>query len=205
MNQVIIQKKLESINLIATNGTFVTKGEIESNFLTTLTNEPKLNHWVKTILNQIVIKFEPPKGVFKMLLYISPVFSKLLKSDLNLLFLIKHHSEEKGENFIKMIQNSHWQETCEKKCYLLFLSKFISTCIFDLLKKEDISNFNEISVKKEDFFFVEYLFSPSFDVLHSSPIVSMGHTVLIVQDLLLYCTKKISETRNQFCPLSLRG
>ena len=56
--QVIIQRELESINLSATNGNFVTKGEIESNFLTTLTDEPKLNHWVKTMLNQIVIQFE---------------------------------------------------------------------------------------------------------------------------------------------------
>ena len=56
----IIQKDLESINLGATNGTFVTKGEIESNFLTTLTvNKPKLNHWVITILIQLVIQFEP--------------------------------------------------------------------------------------------------------------------------------------------------
>ena len=31
-NQVIIQRELEGINLSATNGTFVTKGEIESNF-----------------------------------------------------------------------------------------------------------------------------------------------------------------------------
>ena len=61
LNQVIIQSELESINLSATNGTFVTKGEIESNFLTTLTDEPKLNHWVKTILNQLVIQFEPSK------------------------------------------------------------------------------------------------------------------------------------------------
>ena len=61
LNQGIIQKELESINLSATNWTFVTKREIESNFLTTHTDEPKLNHWVKTILNQIVIKFEPPR------------------------------------------------------------------------------------------------------------------------------------------------
>ena len=39
--QVIIQKELESINLSATNGTFVTKSEIESNFLTTLTDKPE--------------------------------------------------------------------------------------------------------------------------------------------------------------------
>ena len=42
--QVIIEKELESINSSATNWTFVTKGEIKSNFLTTLTDEPKLNH-----------------------------------------------------------------------------------------------------------------------------------------------------------------
>ena len=50
-----MRRELESINLSATNGTFVTKGEIESNFLTTLNDEPKLNHWVNTILKQIVI------------------------------------------------------------------------------------------------------------------------------------------------------
>ena len=62
LNPVIIQRELESINLSATNGTFVTKGEIESNFLTTLSDEPKLNHRVKTILNQIVIQFEPSRS-----------------------------------------------------------------------------------------------------------------------------------------------
>ena len=51
LKQVIIQKEIESINFGATNGTFVTKGEIESNFLTTLTDRPKLNHWVNTISN----------------------------------------------------------------------------------------------------------------------------------------------------------
>ena len=59
LKQVFIQKELESIGLSATNGTFVTKGEIESNFLTTPTEEPKLNHWVNTTLNQLVIQFEP--------------------------------------------------------------------------------------------------------------------------------------------------
>ena len=36
LNQVIIQKELESINLSAINGSYITKGEIESNFLTTI-------------------------------------------------------------------------------------------------------------------------------------------------------------------------
>ena len=40
MKQVFIQKQLESIGLSATNKTFVTKGEMESNFLTRPTEEP---------------------------------------------------------------------------------------------------------------------------------------------------------------------
>ena len=48
--KTLIQSKLskknalENINLSATRGTLVTKGETESNFLTTLTDDPKLNH-----------------------------------------------------------------------------------------------------------------------------------------------------------------
>ena len=53
LNQVILEKELKSIDLSAANETFVTKGAIESNFKTTLTDEPKLNHWVNTLLNQI--------------------------------------------------------------------------------------------------------------------------------------------------------
>ena len=49
---------LESISFSATNGTFVAKSDIESNFSTTPTEEPKLNHWVNTTLNQLVIQFE---------------------------------------------------------------------------------------------------------------------------------------------------
>ena len=59
MKKVIIQKELESISLSATNGTFIKKGEIGSNFLTTLTDKPKFNYWVNTNLNQLVIQFEP--------------------------------------------------------------------------------------------------------------------------------------------------
>ena len=60
--QVIIEIELKSTDLSATNGTFVTKGEIVSKFLTTLSDEPKLNHWVCTIFNQLVIQFEPLSG-----------------------------------------------------------------------------------------------------------------------------------------------
>ena len=47
------------MNLSTTNGTFVTKSEIERNLTTTLPEKPKLNHWVNTTLNHIVIQFEP--------------------------------------------------------------------------------------------------------------------------------------------------
>ena len=50
-----MQRELESINLSATNGTCITKGEIESNLLTIPTEEAKLNHWVNTTLHQLVI------------------------------------------------------------------------------------------------------------------------------------------------------
>ena len=59
LKQVFIHKFLESIDLSATNGTFVIKDEIESNFVTTPIEGPKLNHWVNTTLNQLVIQFEP--------------------------------------------------------------------------------------------------------------------------------------------------
>ena len=37
---------------------FITKGEIESNFLTTPSEDLKLNHSVNTTLNQLAIQFE---------------------------------------------------------------------------------------------------------------------------------------------------
>ena len=38
----------------------------------------------------------------------------------------------------------------------------------------------------------ESLFSPSFDVLYSSPIVYMDHTEPVFHDLLFYCTQKVT-------------
>ena len=151
MNQVIIWRELESINLSATNGTFVTKGEIESNFLTTLTDEPKLNHWVKTIVNQIVIQFESSRRCIKKVTFYFSFFLKIVKKWLKSTVFDKTSSGGGRRRYYQKIkQNSHWQDTCEKKCYLLFLLKFVSTCCFDLLKKKNISNFNEISLKKEE-------------------------------------------------------
>ena len=44
----------------------------------------------------------------------------------------------------------------------------------------------------------ETLFSPSFNLLHSSPMVFVNHMEPIFQDLLLYCTKKVPENHNHF-------
>ena len=52
-------------------------------------------------------------------------------------------------------------------------------------------------LKKRKIIF-ETLFSPSFDVPHSSPIVYMDHTELIFQDLLLHCTNKVAKNHNKF-------
>ena len=46
------------MELSATNKTFITKGEFESNFWNTLTKEPKLNYWVNTILKRLVIQLD---------------------------------------------------------------------------------------------------------------------------------------------------
>ena len=59
-------------------------------------------------------------------------------------------------------------------------------------------------LKKRKLIF-ETLFSPSFNVLHSSPIVYMVHTEPIFKDLLLYCTRKVVKNHNQYFPLSSRG
>ena len=51
LKKLIGASLLENIDFSATNGTFVTNYEFESNFLTTPTKEPKLNHLVNTQWN----------------------------------------------------------------------------------------------------------------------------------------------------------
>ena len=118
-------------------------------------------------------------------------FLIFLKSDFNLLFLIEHHlaGGDRRRYYQKIKQNFYWQDSCEKKCYLLFLLFQISLKI--LFKKKKI--------------IFETLFSPSFELLHSSPIVFTDHTELIFQDLLLYCTQKVKENQNQSVHFRHRG
>ena len=79
--------------------TFVTKGEIESKFLGTHTEEAKLNPSVNTTLNQLVIQFELVylKSYFK----IHPFILTLENHYLNLLFLIKHYLEVLKEGIVR--------------------------------------------------------------------------------------------------------
>ena len=110
LKQVFIQKYLESTDLSATHGTFVTNGEIEIKFYTTHTEEPKLNHWVNTALNQLVMQFEPSNRCISKFTLSFTFFLKIKNSDSNLL---------KRGNIKKL--NSHGQDTCGKKYYSLFL------------------------------------------------------------------------------------
>ena len=73
----------------------------------------------------------------------SHFFFKWLKSAI---FYKTSSGGEKRRYYQKIKQIYHWQDTCGNKYYLLFLSKFVSMCCFDLLKKKYISNFNEISL-----------------------------------------------------------
>ena len=73
LRQILIYNKQLSVYLSVTTGIFVKKGEIESNFLTTPTEEPKLKNSVNTTLNQRVI--EPfsmcnYKGIFKFTFFL---------------------------------------------------------------------------------------------------------------------------------------
>ena len=52
-------------------------------------------------------------------------------------------------------------------------------------------------LKKRKIYF-ETLFSFSFAVLHSSPMVYMNHTEFFFPDQLFNCTKKVPENHNDF-------
>ena len=70
---------------------------------------------------------------------------------------------------------------------------FLLTC----QKKNTFQISMKFHLKKRENNF-ETLFSPSFDVLHSSSMVYMNHTELMFQDLLLYCTNNVPENHNHF-------
>ena len=89
------------MDLGVTNGTFVTKSEFESNFICTLTEEPKLKHWVNTKLNQLVIQVEPSSRCIQKVTIKFTLFLKTSKEGLKSVILIKHHMEAVKEGIVK--------------------------------------------------------------------------------------------------------
>ena len=85
--------------------------------------------------------------------------------------------------------------------YYFYLFLFFFLVVLTCWKRNTFKISMKFYLKKRKIIF-ETLFSPSFDVLHSSPIVYMNHTELIFQDPLLYCTKEVAENHNKlfhFC------
>ena len=112
--------------------------------------------------------------------------------------MIKHHLGEIGEGIIKtlneiLIGKTHVKRNATYYLYQNLIQLVVLTC----WKRCTFQISMKFNFKNKKFIF-ETLFSPSFDVLYSSPIVYMDHTELIFEDLLLYCTKKVAENHNQF-------
>ena len=144
-----------------------------------------------------------PEGVRKKWLSISTLFSKVLKTDSNPLFLIKHHLGEIG--IIKKLNKILIGKTPVKWNAIYYsYQNLIQLVVLTCWKRCTFQISMKFNFKKKNLTF-ETLFSPSFDVLYSSPIVLMDHTELIFQDLLLYCTKKVAENQNNFLVLLSGG
>ena len=118
------------------------------------------------------------------------------KSDLNLNFLIKHHLEEIGEGIIKKFDKIIIGKTFLDRNAIYYFYQNWFLLVLTCWKRNTFQISMKLHLKKRKIIF-ENFFSSSFDVLHSSPIVHMDHTELIILDLLLYCTKKVPE--NNFC------
>ena len=97
----------------------------------------------------------------------------------------------------------YWQDTCEKKWYVLFLSKKNLLVVLTCWKRNTFQMSMKFHFKKRKIMF-ETSFSPLFDVLHSSRIVYMDHTELIFQDFFYIATKRSQKSQSKF-PLSSRG
>ena len=77
-----------------------------------------------------------------------------------------------------------------------YFSHFSSSSgCFELLKKDQIFNFNIIWLEKLKTYF-ESVISPSFDELNCSPIVVMNRMETMFQDLPFCCTNKVLKDHN---------
>jgi hypothetical protein len=112
--------------------------------------------------------------------------------------LIKRHLEEIREGI-----NKKWNKILigktlvERNTIYHFYPNLFLLVVLTCWKRITFQISMKFHLKKRKIIF--YIsFSPSFDVLHSSPVVYIDPTELIFQDLLLYGTKKVPENHNQF-------
>ena len=96
-------------------------------FLTTPTEEPKLNHWFSTQLNQLVIQFKPFNRCFEKVTFKFIFFLNIYNSDLNLLILIKTSSWGAKRRYSQQLKWSYnWQDTLIRNAIYKFSQNLFS-------------------------------------------------------------------------------
>ena len=131
------------------------------------------------------------------MLSISPLFSKFENSDLNLLFLIKHHLEEPRKGVVKKLKwNSYCQDTCGKKCNLLFSLKNSFFLLFWTAEKGANFKFQwNFTKKKENWFWIiNFSFIWWASLLTNFYMICL---VFIFQNQFFYGTNQVPKNHNQ--------
>ena len=119
--------------------------------------------------------------------------------------MIKHHPEEIWEGIIKKLNKILIDKTPVKRnAIYYFYQNLYLLAVLTCWKGNTFQISMKFHFKKRKIIF-ETSFFPLFDVLHSTLIVYMDHMELIVQDLLLYCTKKVAENLIKFFHVRHRG
>ena len=112
--------------------------------------------------------------------------------------MIKHHLEDIREGIIKKLNKILIGKACvDRNALYYFYQNLFLLVVLTSWKRNTFQISMKFHFKKREIDF-ETEFSPSFDVLHSSPMVYINHMELMFQDLLLYCTKKVPENHNSF-------
>ena len=97
---------------------------------------------------------------------------------------------------IKQILNG--KTPVKRNAMYYFLSKFGSTCFFDLLKKEYISNFSEISLKKEVNDFWNLIFSFICCATYLTNSLYGPHGTYLSGSTFILHLKKVAKNHNPF-------
>ena len=105
--------------------------------------------------------------------------------------MIKHHLEEMREGIIKKLNKIIIGKTpVERNAIYYFNQNLFLLVVLTCWKRTTFQISMKFHFKKRGKINFDTLFPPSFDVLHSWPMVYMNHTELIFQDLLIYCTRR---------------